>query len=141
MKIVLSQNYFTFAGNIYQPPKEVAMGSTISSTIAEIFLQYYEHMFIKHLLESKSITYYTRYIDDIFIIYNKTTTNPDHLTYSMNNIHKNIVFKPTHEINNQINFMDLLIIRNRSSIEIDIYRKPTTTDTTINFFSSHPIEQ
>jgi hypothetical protein len=58
----------------------------------------------------------------------------------MNNIYKNIAFKLTHENNNQINFMDLLIIQNRSSIEIDIYRKPTTTDTTINFFSNHPIE-
>jgi hypothetical protein len=26
------------------------------------------------------------------------------------------------------------------SIEIDMYRKPTTTDTTINFISNHPME-
>jgi hypothetical protein len=52
----------------------------------------------------------------------------------MYNIHQNIILKPTHAINNQINFMDLLIIRNRSLIEIGICRKPTTTDTTINFF-------
>ena len=51
------------------------MGSPMSSTIAEIFLQYYEHMSTKNLLESKSITYNTRYVDDIFIIYDKTTTN------------------------------------------------------------------
>jgi hypothetical protein len=36
--------------------------------------------------------------------------------------------------------MNLLIIRNRSSIKIYICRKPTTTDTTINFFSNQPIE-
>ena len=27
------------------------------------------------------------------------------------------------------------------NIEIDIFRQPTTTDTTINFLSNHPIEQ
>jgi hypothetical protein len=109
------------------------MGSPISSIVAEIFLQYYENLFIRHLLESKNIIYYTRYVDDIFIIYDKTITNPDHLTNNMNNIHENIIFKPTHENNNQINVLDLLLIRKESSIEMDIYRKPTTTDTTINF--------
>jgi hypothetical protein len=38
-----------------------------------------------------------------------------------------------HEHKNTINFLDLTIIRNPSKIEIDIYRKPTTTDTTINY--------
>ena len=57
----------------------------------------------------------------------------------MNNIHKDIIFKPTHEVNNQINFLDLFIIRKETTI-YDIYRKPTTTDTTINFLSNHPME-
>ena len=137
---VLSQNYFKFDDNIYQPPKDTAMGSPISSIIAEIFLQRYENMFMKHLFEYKNIIYYSRYVDDIFIMYDNTITDPDNLTNSMNNIHKDIIFKPTPSTNNQINFLDLLIIRNESSIKIDIYGKPTTTDTTINFFLNHPIE-
>jgi len=43
MRLVLSQNYFTFQNKVYQPEKGVSMGSPISSTIAEIFLQYYTH--------------------------------------------------------------------------------------------------
>jgi hypothetical protein len=50
----MSQNYFNFADNIYQPQKVIAMGSPISSTTAEIFLQYYENMFLKHLFESQN---------------------------------------------------------------------------------------
>jgi hypothetical protein len=42
MVLVLSQNYFTFQNKIYQPEKGVSMVSTISSTIAEIFLQHFE---------------------------------------------------------------------------------------------------
>ena len=140
MKTVLSQIYFKFNDNIYQPPKGIAMGSPISSIIAEIFLQYYENIFIKHLFESKNIIYYTRYVDDIFIIYDNTITDPNMLTCSMNDIHQDITFKPTHKTNNQINFLNLLIIHNESSTEIDIYRKPTTTNTIINLFSNHPIE-
>jgi hypothetical protein len=116
------------------------MGSRMSSIIEEIFLKYYENIFIKHLFESKNVIYYSRYVDDIFITYDNTITDPDMLTNSMNNMHQDTTFKPTHETNNQLHFLDLLIIRNESSIEIDIYVIPTTTNTTINFFSNHPIE-
>ena len=39
LETVLGQNYFTFHNQIYQPYKGVAMGSPISGTVAEIFLQ------------------------------------------------------------------------------------------------------
>jgi len=50
---ILQQNYFTFQDQIYQPAKGIAMGSPISGTIADIFLQYLEHIHIKPLLDSK----------------------------------------------------------------------------------------
>jgi hypothetical protein len=58
----------------------------------------------------------------------------------MNQIHKDIKFNPPQEDNEQINFLDLLLIRKTFKIETDIFRKPTNTDTTISFFSNHPIE-
>jgi len=38
-----SANYFLFANNLYQPEKGISMGSHISNTIAEIFLQHRKH--------------------------------------------------------------------------------------------------
>jgi len=52
----------------------------------------------------------------------------------------NIKLKPTHENHRSINFLDLIITCKQTNLEIDIYREPTTTDTTINFLSNHPIE-
>ena len=46
----------------------------------------------------------------------------------------------TEEENNTINFLDLTIIRKHKKLEINIYRKPTTTDNTIHYKSNHPIE-
>ena len=43
LKTILAQNYFTFQDSIYHPNKGVAMGSPISGTMAEIFLQYIEN--------------------------------------------------------------------------------------------------
>ena len=51
------------------------MGSPLSGTLAELFLQYLEKSYIKHWINSKEICFYTRYVDDILIIYdaNRTT--------------------------------------------------------------------
>jgi NADH:ubiquinone oxidoreductase subunit E len=40
---ILKQNYFEYQDTIYHPNKGVAMGSPISGTIAEIFLQHIEN--------------------------------------------------------------------------------------------------
>ena len=59
----------------------------------------------------------------------------------INKAHNNIKLNPTYEEHSSINFLGLIIRRQYKKLEIDIYRKPTTTDTTINFLSNHPIEQ
>jgi len=59
LKATLSQNYFAFQHKIYQPAQGVSMGSPISSLIAEIFLQHYEDIHTKQLLDTKNIALYT----------------------------------------------------------------------------------
>jgi hypothetical protein len=117
------------------------MGSPISSLIAEIFLQQYEDKNIKHLIDTKNIAYYARYVGDILIIFDTTKINLHTLTRYINNIHSNVKLNTTYEQHNSIDFLDLTITRQHKKLEIDIYRKPTATDTTINFLSNRPIEQ
>jgi len=115
------------------------MGSSISSTIAKIFLHLGD-IHIKQLLDTKNITFYTRYVNDILIICDTKRTNPNLINKCINQIHTNIKLNPTYESNGCISFLDLLIIRKKSNLEIDVFRKPTTTDKTINFLSNHHIE-
>jgi hypothetical protein len=115
------------------------MGSPISGTMAKIFL-HLENTHIKHLLNSKSIILYSRYVDDIIIIYDSICTNPNAILQYANSIHNNIQINPTHETKGYVSFLDLLIIRKTPNLEIDIFHKPTITDTTINYLSNHPLE-
>jgi len=136
---ILKQNYFEFQETIYHPSKGIAMGSPISGTMAEMFLQHIENKHIKQLLDSKNIVFYTRYFDDIFNIYD-TRITPDKIQIHVDHMHKNLKLTPTHEDNAQISFLDILITRQKNDLSISIYRKPTTTDTTINYISNHPME-
>ena len=56
----------------------------------------------------------------------------------MNNINEQLDFKATREINKSINYLDLTINRNINKFEINIYRKPTNADITIQHTSIHP---
>jgi len=114
------------------------MGSPVSNTRTEIFLQYIEDTYLKQLLDTKNIILYTRYIDDILLINDTKCINSNTIHEYITQIYPNLQLNSKHANNNCINFLDLLIIRNPTNLEIDIYRKPTTTDITINFLSNHP---
>jgi hypothetical protein len=65
--VILQQNYCSFENILYQSEKGVSMGSPVSNTIAEIFLQYIEDTYLKQLIDTKNIILYTRYVDDILL--------------------------------------------------------------------------
>jgi hypothetical protein len=124
LKEILAQNYFCFNNEFCQPTKGIAMGSPTSGIMAEIFLQYYEDIYIKHLPENRSILFYACYVGDTLIIYDQTFIHADTVTARLNAVHKKIIFKPTLESNNNIRYLDLLLKRKDNHSELDIYRKP-----------------
>ena len=138
---LIKQNYFQYNGKIYQPHKGIAMGSPISSTIAEIYIQYFESLHVKHWLESSEIIFYKRYVDDIFIVYDTGKTNAQNIFKKIYKIDPNLQFKITYETDNTITYMDLSISRSNNKLELGIYRKPIETGTVIHSNSNHPYEQ
>ena len=138
--VILNNNCFSFDNKYYTNNKGIAMGSPISGAAAEIFLQHYEQLHVKHFLEGRCITYYTRYMDDIFTIFDSTKTSVDELLKHTTDMHKDIELKQNLETNEKIEYQYLLISRQADHLEIDIYRKPTTTDITTQATSNHPIE-
>jgi hypothetical protein len=80
------------------------------------------------------IFYYKRYVEDTIIIYDQTKINEIAIT----GVNEQLEFKATEEINNSINYLDLTINRYINKIELDIYRKPTNADITIQYTSNHP---
>jgi len=139
LEIIMKQNYFQYNERLFQPEKGIAMSSPISSITAEVYLQYIGETYVKQWLDSKEITYYKRYVDDILIIYDQNKTSEQTILHQINTIDKNLQFKMFTEENNTINYLDISIHSN-NNMHLNIYRKPTSTDTTIQFSSNHPYE-
>jgi len=127
LEVTLQHNNFSFCNNIYQPEKGVSMGSPISNTVAEIFLQDLENTNLEQILDAQNITFYAEYVDVILLIYNKKHTTPEIIHSHINKVYPNLQFTPNFEQDNSIIFLDLLIIRQPTQIKIDIFRKPQST--------------
>jgi hypothetical protein len=87
------------------------MGSPISSTLAEIYLQYLEVIYVKHCLEKKGFKYYKRYVDDILIVFDKNKIDKDIIHNNINNTDEYLEFKISREENETKNYLDLSINR------------------------------
>jgi glycine/serine hydroxymethyltransferase len=85
LNIIIEQNYFQYNNQFFRPENGIAMGSPISETLAEIYLQQIEELYIKHWIESQEIVYYKRYVDDILIIFDQHRINKTKITSVMNN--------------------------------------------------------
>ena len=140
-KTIIDQNYFQFEGLTYKQNDGLAMGAPTSFIFSEFYLQHQENSKIYDLLRNHNVVGYFRYVDDILIIYNESTTNIENLFHCFNSLNPNLKFTLEKETGRRIHFLDLTIHREHNIFSIDIYRKPTFTDAIIPNDSCHPVEQ
>jgi hypothetical protein len=136
--VILAQNYFTHPPFTYIKRSGLAMGAPTSSILSEVYLQSLEHTKLYDILIKHQITGYFRYVDDILMIYDITTTDIQKTLEHFNEAAYPMSFTVEKEKEGSINFLDISIHRHPQNVEFDIYRKPTTTDTIVPWDSNHP---
>jgi len=140
-RLIVTQNYFWFKGNMYVQKKGLAMGAPTSSIFSEIYLQYMGNTLIYDVLQKTRIEGYFRYVDDILIVYNENLTDINEIHNRFNSISPDLNFILELEQDDGLNFLDLTIKKTTTKMIFNIYRKPTTSDNIIPNNSCHPSEQ
>jgi hypothetical protein len=135
---ITGQNYFAHNHKIMTQKDGLAMGAPSSGIIAEIFLQHTEHKHLPSITQKHKIINYTRYVDDILIIYDSTHTDAPDILTDFNAIHPHLTFTADTESNNTLNYLDISIHRSHENLTKSIFRKPTFTDTITPYNSNHP---
>jgi hypothetical protein len=67
-------------------------------------------------MDNNIIIYYTRYVDDMLVVFDTRRTTENTILEYMNSINKHLEFKMTVEDNNKIDYLDLTIIRRTNHI-------------------------
>jgi len=108
LRTILKQNYFQYNSHIYKQKSGLAMGAPSSSILSELYLQYTEHTVIIDILLKYDILGYFRYVDDILLVYDTTKTNIQDVLNDFNNSAHPLNFTFEDEIDNHINFLDII---------------------------------
>lgn len=139
VNMILRQNYFTYNGEIYHCRNGVAMGGPLSSTIATLYLNFFEEKFIMNDVNPyyRHLHFYGRFVDDTISVTDLDDNQIDELLCYLNQCVPGLVF--TCEIGGKmLNFLDVTIKIVNNRFEFSIFRKPMTTDIVIPNDSNHP---
>jgi hypothetical protein len=127
-----------YNNQFYKANEGLPLGSPTSAILAETFIQHLEHTLIWRILQKHRIIDYYRYVDDILIVYNTHLTNIDDTITEFNQVHPKLKFAIKKEVNNQINYLHLTILKENNRFTYAVYRKPTTTDSILHNQSCYP---
>uniref|UniRef100_A0A8D8Y5E7 Reverse transcriptase domain-containing protein n=1 Tax=Cacopsylla melanoneura TaxID=428564 RepID=A0A8D8Y5E7_9HEMI len=135
LEIVSSNNYFQHKGKVYRRKEGLPMGNPISPVMSNIFMEELEMTTLNENMTCKP-KLYKRYVDDIFLIFDRT--DKLNLFFDLcNSQHPRIKFTKEIEKDNQMPFLDVLITRNTpSTIKLSVFRRPTHSDTYVNYNSN-----
>ena len=136
IELCLKDTYFSFMNKIYHQKYGLAMGSPISSLLANITIFELEKTILPNL--EQEICIWVRYIDDVFALVKHGSINK--ILNAINDFNTRIKF--THEIEDDsgLPFLDLKLFRSNGKIATKVYTKPTHTGQTLNFNANCPNE-
>ena len=116
-----TKTIFSLNGKLYKQIDGVSMGSPLGPTLANIIMTEFEDIIIKPPINSGTIKFDKRYVDDTLIL-----TKPSDIPYifaKFNSFHPSIQFTIDDFNDNDIHFLDIQIHSSGTSV----YRKPTHT--------------
>ena len=134
LQFAVKDNLILFNGKYYIQTDGVAMGSPLGPTFANIFLCYWEEIWLNKCPPQFKPLYYRRYVDDTFLLFSSQSHVKKFLHY-MNSRHDNIDFTHETEVDDRLPFLDVLVSREAARLVTSIYRKPTFSGLYTNFNS------
>jgi len=135
LEICLDSTNFTFRGKHYKQVFGTAMGSPVSSVVANLVMEDIETRALETFTDPPHL--WKRYVDDTFVIMKRSKLSE--CLIHLNKIENSIQF--TMEKEGCLPFLDLLVKRSPSGHLLSaVYRKPTHSDRYLNFRSEHPIQ-
>ena len=137
LEFCLRSTYFTFRGKFYEQVEGAAMGSPISSIVANLYMESFEVRALQWSPNPPSL--WKRFVDDTIVIMKKAHKE-EFLTH-LNSVDNSIQFtieEPGPD--GSLPFLDILITPDKDGrLDTTVYRKPTHMDQYLHWDSHHTI--
>ena len=133
VEFIFDHLYFKFNNNVYKQTKGCPMGLEPSPIFADLVMEDLE-VYCLSKLDFQPL-FYLRYVDDVITCVPQNKVQ--HMVDIFNGYNENLKFTYEIESNNQISFLDVLLIRDGSRFVTNWYRKPTFSVRLLSFNSNH----
>ncbi|CAF5041203.1 unnamed protein product, partial [Rotaria magnacalcarata] len=127
-------NVFAYGKKIYKQTTGGAMGSSLTLTLANIFMAKWQQNIVEE--QTKTSEFYGRYIDDIFMTWNRSEEELRKFLDDANTWHPNI--KLDYKIGYSLPFLDVQLTNNNGILSTSVYHKPAAEPYVTPFISDHP---
>ena len=134
IELCIEHCYFSCNGDFFDQTRGLPMGSCLSPILSNIFMEYFEKELLPSIIDFDYVWF--RYVDDVFAIIPATTDINEFLA-KLNSLSESINFKVEIETENQLPFLDTLVVRSNNKMKFKVYRKPTHSNLYIHAFSGH----
>ena len=137
IRLCVESTVFTFNGTAYKQKSGVAMGSPLSPILANICMKFLEVEILNNCPVHFKPKLWVRYVDDVFILFQFGERVFDELSQYVNSHLQSIQFTFERELNNTLLFLDVSVFHNPNSLKFEfmVYRKPTSAELYIHFYS------
>ena len=135
-ELVLTLNSFQFNDQFFEQISGVAMGTKMGPSYACLFMGHLEYL-VWHSYDGPLPSIYHRYIDDCIGITDMPETDLLRFINFINGFNPAIRFT-SYISTSCVNFLDLTITINLSTITTSVYYKPTDAHSFLLYTSSHP---
>ena len=137
LDLCTKNNIFYVNSQSYMQIDGAPMGACASSTLADIFLGYWEQIWLEECPDHFKPVFYRRYVDDTFLLFKSASHVNLFLDY-LNSKHPNIEFTKECEVNGTLPFLDVLVSKVGERFETSLFRKKTFTGLGMKFDSCVP---
>ena len=134
LELCLRDNIFVFNNTVYKQVDGVAMGNSLGPVIANIIMAHIEETYFLQCPVSPS--FYGRYADDNFCVFNSREEANTFLTFINNNPYNSIRFDMEIEDDNKLAFLDTIIAKTDSSKPVIATKEKDTDRGLFYHFSS-----
>jgi len=135
-EICLRSTFFSFQDHYYEQISGVAMGSSLSPIVANLYMEHFE----RKALDSFHLkpAWWKRFVDDTNLNWTHGKAELEKFFNHLNSISSEIKFTMELEENGKIPFLDVLINRKEDgTLGHQVYRKKTHTDSYLHADSYH----
>ena len=137
VNFVLSNNFFSFEGQLYKQIHGTAMGTPMAPAIANLFMGLLEKRLLDNSPVPISYEEWKRFIDDVFLLWLHPADKLDEFVEFVNSLHPTIKFTVTSS-QTEIPYLDILIKLQDGYLVTDLHTKSTDAHAYLHYTSCHP---